>query len=196
MMEYFKVITVVITLFAPNIWAGIIAGHHGGYAPHAVDYYSHPKYAFKYGVSDPHTGDHKQQTETRDGDVVKGQYSLVEPDGSVRTVDYTADSVNGFNAVVSKSAPSVHAAPAPVVPIAPVQPVVKVVQPVYKQVVPVPPIVQKQYVAEPLFKYTSPIGYEKGAYYGDYDNYAYPENYDIYDNGQIGHVGQVGQHYY
>lgn len=24
-----------------------------------------------------------------------GQYSLVEPDGSVRTVDYTADSVNG-----------------------------------------------------------------------------------------------------
>lgn len=28
-----------------------------------------------------------------------GQYSLVEPDGSIRTVDYTADSINGFNAV-------------------------------------------------------------------------------------------------
>lgn len=28
-----------------------------------------------------------------------GQYSLVEPDGSIRTVDYTADPVNGFNAV-------------------------------------------------------------------------------------------------
>lgn len=40
---------------------------------------------------------------------ISGQYSLVEPDGSVRTVDYTADSVNGFNAVVSKSAPTVHA---------------------------------------------------------------------------------------
>lgn len=27
----------------------------------------------------------------------------------MRTVDYTADSVNGFNAVVSKSGPTVHA---------------------------------------------------------------------------------------
>lgn len=41
--------------------------------------------------------------------VFLGQYSLVEPDGSVRTVDYTADPVNGFNAVVSKSAQTVHA---------------------------------------------------------------------------------------
>jgi Insect cuticle protein len=72
---------------------------------------SHPKYSFNYGVNDPHTGDQKSQTETRDGDVVKGQYSLVEPDGSVRTVDYTADPVNGFNAVVSKSNPGVHPPP-------------------------------------------------------------------------------------
>lgn len=28
--------------------------------------------------------------------IVTGQYSLVEPDGSVRTVDYTADPVNGI----------------------------------------------------------------------------------------------------
>lgn len=34
-----------------------------------------------------------------------GQYSLVEPDGSIRTVDYTADKHNGFNAVVHKTAP-------------------------------------------------------------------------------------------
>lgn len=40
-----------------------------------------------------------------------GQYSLVEPDGSVRTVDYTADPVHGFNAVVSKSGPNLHHAP-------------------------------------------------------------------------------------
>lgn len=50
----------------------------------------------------------KSQHEVRDGDVVKGQYSLVEPDGSVRTVDYTADDHNGFNAIVSKSGPSLH----------------------------------------------------------------------------------------
>lgn len=35
---------------------------------------AHPKYAFDYSVNDPHTGDHKSQWETRDGDVVKGKY--------------------------------------------------------------------------------------------------------------------------
>lgn len=35
-----------------------------------------------------------------------GQYSLVEPDGSIRTVDYTADKHNGFNAVVHKTPPT------------------------------------------------------------------------------------------
>lgn len=69
---------------------------------------AYPKYSFNYGIKDPHTGDIKSQAEERDGDVVKGQYSLVEPDGSVRTVDYTADDHNGFNAVVHKTAPAVQ----------------------------------------------------------------------------------------
>lgn len=47
-----------------------------------------------------------------------GQYSLVEPDGSVRTVDYVADDHNGFNAVVHKSAPA-HVAPAKIIAPAP-----------------------------------------------------------------------------
>lgn len=72
---------------------------------------AYPKYSFNYGIKDPHTGDVKSQHEVRDGDVVKGQYSLVEPDGSVRTVDYTADDHNGFNAVVHKTGPAIHAAP-------------------------------------------------------------------------------------
>lgn len=63
----------------------------------------HPRYAFEYAVNDKHTGDIKHQKEERDGDVVKGQYSLVEPDGSVRIVDYTADWETGFHATVSKS---------------------------------------------------------------------------------------------
>ncbi|XP_026471450.1 larval cuticle protein A2B-like [Ctenocephalides felis] len=100
-MGAFKVLIVVTLVLAPCALA------RPGYA---VDYYDHPKYAFNYGVTDHSTGDVKSQHETRDGDVVKGQYSLVEPDGSVRTVDYTADPVNGFNAVVSKSAPTVHKA--------------------------------------------------------------------------------------
>ncbi|CAB3243165.1 unnamed protein product [Arctia plantaginis] len=69
---------------------------------------SYPKYAFNYGVKDPHTGDVKSQHEERDGDVVKGSYSLVEPDGSTRTVSYSADDHNGFNAVVHKSGHAVH----------------------------------------------------------------------------------------
>ncbi|KAK5646874.1 hypothetical protein RI129_005338 [Pyrocoelia pectoralis] len=75
------------------------------------DYYAYPKYTYKYGVNDYHTGDIKSQHETRDGDVVKGQYSVVEPDGSIRTVDYTADKHNGFNAVVHKTTPHKHEEP-------------------------------------------------------------------------------------
>lgn len=65
--------------------------HHDAQEYHhdeLVDYYAHPKYAYKYGVNDYHTGDIKSQHETRDGDVVKGSYTLVEPDGSVRTVSF------------------------------------------------------------------------------------------------------------
>ncbi|GBP84952.1 Cuticle protein 8 [Eumeta japonica] len=67
---------------------------------------AYPKYAFNYGVKDPHTGDFKSQQEERDGDVVKGSYSLVEPDGSTRTVAYSADDHSGFNAIVHKTQPA------------------------------------------------------------------------------------------
>lgn len=70
-----------------------------------------PQYRFGYDVADSLTGDYKSQTEQRDGNIVQGQYSLVESDGTRRIVDYTADDVNGFNAVVRKE-PLVAAAPA------------------------------------------------------------------------------------
>ncbi|XP_046667012.1 cuticle protein 7-like [Homalodisca vitripennis] len=99
--------------------AGLAAVCRAGYVHHSphnhiVDYYAPPKYAYDYTVSDYHTGDSKSQWETRDGDVVKGQYTLIEPDGSVRTVEYTADDHNGFNAVVKKTEPKVpHYEPEP-----------------------------------------------------------------------------------
>lgn len=74
---------------------------------------AHPKYQYNYGVADGVTGDQKSQHEVRDGGVVKGSYSVVEPDGSVRVVDYAADDVNGFNAVVKRIGPAHHAAPIP-----------------------------------------------------------------------------------
>lgn len=64
---------------------------------------AHPRYKFEYGVNDPHTGDIKEQKEERDGDVVKGQYSLVEPDGNVRTVTYEADWKTGFHAQITNT---------------------------------------------------------------------------------------------
>jgi Insect cuticle protein len=66
------------------------------------DYYAYPKYKFEYGVKDPKTGDHKSQWETRDGDVVKGEYTLDEADGTKRIVEYHADAKSGFHAIVKK----------------------------------------------------------------------------------------------
>ncbi|KAF7266992.1 hypothetical protein GWI33_019736 [Rhynchophorus ferrugineus] len=76
------------------------------YVKEHIDHYGHPKYSFTYAVRDYHTGDIKSHFETRDGDVVKGHYYLIEPDGSLRTVYYHADKHNGFNAVVRKISPS------------------------------------------------------------------------------------------
>ncbi|XP_045492957.1 uncharacterized protein LOC123692276 [Colias croceus] len=90
---------------------------HAAPAHVAVEEYdAHPRYDFAYSVADGHTGDNKSQHESRDGDVVHGEYSLLEADGSVRRVEYTADPHNGFNAVVSNSAPA-HATPVAHAPI-------------------------------------------------------------------------------
>ncbi|RVE52432.1 hypothetical protein evm_002826 [Chilo suppressalis] len=79
--------------------------------------YAPAKYEFSYSVDDPVTGDHKSQRESRDGEVVRGEYSLLQPDGSVRTVEYTADDHNGFNAVVHNSAATAHVTASPEPPV-------------------------------------------------------------------------------
>ncbi|KAM3962328.1 cuticle protein 18.6-like [Aphomia sociella] len=81
---------------------------------------AYPKYEYTYSVADGHTGDNKSHQEVRDGDAVKGSYSFHEADGSIRTVEYTADDHNGFNAVVHNTAP----AQAPVL-VKSVQPVIQ-----------------------------------------------------------------------
>ncbi|CAG9784102.1 unnamed protein product [Diatraea saccharalis] len=88
------------------IVAMLVAAAQGS-AIHGADYTS-----FSYGVSDLHTGDVKSQHETRVGDSVVGQYSLLDSDGTKRTVDYAADAHSGFNAIVRKDPALVaHAAP-------------------------------------------------------------------------------------
>ncbi|XP_068086144.1 larval cuticle protein A2B-like [Anabrus simplex] len=103
---------------APAIAAAPIARAPLAVAAAAIDtdYDPNPQYSYGYDVKDGLTGDSKNQQETRSGDVVQGSYSLVEPDGTTRTVEYAADPVNGFNAVVHRT-PAV--APAPVAVAAP-----------------------------------------------------------------------------
>ncbi|KAL0266857.1 UNVERIFIED_CONTAM: hypothetical protein PYX00_009293 [Menopon gallinae] len=73
-----------------------------------IDYHAPAKYNYEYKVHDPHTHDMKSQWEKRIGDKVVGQYKLVEPDGTIRIVDYTADKHNGFNAVVRREGHAKH----------------------------------------------------------------------------------------
>lgn len=113
------------------------------------EYDPHPQYSFTYDIQDAVSGDNKQQQETRDGDVVHGSYSLVEPDGTRRIVQYTADPANGFNAIVSKEPLGVKVA-APLV--------AKAVAPVaYTASIPrvAPPLA---YTA-PIAKVAAPLGY-------------------------------------
>lgn len=114
------------------------------------DYDPNPQYSFSYDIHDSLTGDAKSQTESRDGDSVKGQYSLIEADGTRRIVDYTADSVHGFNAVVHKEG-------------VPNQQVVKVVQPqvVAKAFV---PAVQKTIISQPAIAYHQPQYVQQAQY--------------------------------
>lgn len=70
--------------------------------------YHEPNYNFAYEVNDAHTGDIKNQHESRRGDTVLGQYSLVQPDGVRRTVDYRADEHAGFRATVNNENNQVH----------------------------------------------------------------------------------------
>lgn len=59
-----------------------------------------PDYSYSYGVEDPHTGNMQSHQESRDGDTVHGQYSVLQADGTTRIVRYTADPINGFQATV------------------------------------------------------------------------------------------------
>ncbi|KAF5275617.1 hypothetical protein FQA39_LY06729 [Lamprigera yunnana] len=96
------------SLLTHAVPAVLTQGYGHGHDSHQIDYYAHPKYDFNYGVSDAHTNDHHSQHESRDGDVVHGEYSLHEADGTIRTVKYTADHKNGFNAQVIRTGHAIH----------------------------------------------------------------------------------------
>ncbi|VEN40056.1 unnamed protein product [Callosobruchus maculatus] len=72
----------------------VVPGMHGK----AVDFVAKPDYKYTYGV---HDGDSQNShAETRNGDTVLGEYRVLQSDGLVRIVRYTADPKSGFKATV------------------------------------------------------------------------------------------------
>ncbi|GAB0096165.1 uncharacterized protein DMENIID0001_116420 [Sergentomyia squamirostris] len=65
-----------------------------------VDYIAKPDYHFAYGVEDPKSHVSQSRKETRHGDAVHGEYTVIDPDGTKRIVKYTADKHNGFQAQI------------------------------------------------------------------------------------------------
>ncbi|XP_013201197.1 larval/pupal rigid cuticle protein 66 [Amyelois transitella] len=105
--------------------------------------------SFSYDVADPYTGDFKNQAETRIGNNVAGQYSLLESDGTRRTVDYAAGA-GGFNAVVRKD-PALIASP-----VIAQSPVIAA-----KTIAPIAPVAYSaplSYAASPI-SYAAPLAY-------------------------------------
>ncbi|KAG6463563.1 hypothetical protein O3G_MSEX013949 [Manduca sexta] len=74
---------------------------------------AYTKYAYEYKVEDAHMGNKKYQHETRDGDVVKGVYSLHEADGTIGTDHYSADKHSGFNTEVRREVATHHVPESP-----------------------------------------------------------------------------------
>lgn len=190
-MKKFKII--FLLQFAV-VLAVLVAVAHSSVVPVAkVDEDSS---SFAYDVADPLSGDYKSQVESRVGGVVRGQYSLVDPDGTKRIVDYTADDVNGFNAVVRKeplaaavvaAAPSVAAADAPsVVDVSSVVAAAPSVVAARNYVVPsvynaAGPVLARSYVSSSVYS-AAPSVYPSGVYarspiYPSYDYPAFSYNY-------------------
>ena len=86
------------------------------------------EYSYSYDVNNPETGDVKSASETRDGDNTSGSYSLVEPDGTLRTVTYTVDGDSGFKASYKRESPASVAIPVPAPAPVPVKPAPQPIQ--------------------------------------------------------------------
>lgn len=113
-------------------------------------------YEFQYSVHDEQTGDIKQQQEARAGDDVHGSYSLVQPDGVHRIVEYTSSKEQGFNAVVRyEGHPIAAPAPAKVAYAAPVAKLAYATAPVAKVAYAAP----VSYHAAPVSYHATPVSY-------------------------------------
>ncbi|KAH1008381.1 hypothetical protein HUJ05_008936 [Dendroctonus ponderosae] len=67
-----------------------------------LDLQPNPSYQFGFDVQDDQFTNYQTRKEERDGKRITGSYSVVDADGYIRTVKYTADPKEGFKAEVSR----------------------------------------------------------------------------------------------
>ncbi|XP_028141552.1 bromodomain-containing protein DDB_G0280777-like [Diabrotica virgifera virgifera] len=66
------------------------------------DYDPNPSYQFGFDVKDELNTNYQNRKEQREGNKITGSYSVVDSDGFIRTVSYTADPKEGFKAEVHR----------------------------------------------------------------------------------------------
>ncbi|GFG29948.1 hypothetical protein Cfor_05464 [Coptotermes formosanus] len=66
------------------------------------DYDPNPHYQFSFDVKDDEFTNYQNRKEQREGGKISGSYSVVDSDGFIRTVKYTADPIEGFKAQVTR----------------------------------------------------------------------------------------------
>ncbi|CAO1326027.1 unnamed protein product [Diamesa serratosioi] len=81
-------------------------------------------YDFNYAVNEQSTGDVHSQWEKAENGVIRGTYQMNDADGFLRTVEYTADDVNGFQANVRRE---------PLNNVKVIQPVTKIIKKIIAQ---------------------------------------------------------------
>lgn len=67
---------------------------------HLTSFQLNASYQFGFDVKDDEFTNYQNRQESRDNGVIKGSYSVVDSDGFIRTVKYTADPKEGFKAEV------------------------------------------------------------------------------------------------
>ncbi|KAL1139090.1 hypothetical protein AAG570_009151, partial [Ranatra chinensis] len=75
-------------------------GQPGQLGAEPEDYDPNPQYQFAFDIKDDEFTNYQQRKEQREGDKISGSYSVVDADGYIRTVTYTADPLEGFKADV------------------------------------------------------------------------------------------------
>lgn len=102
---FFSKISIRVSLFDDRVNFQVLLGAcvvQGVVSIIVTDYppITNTEYNYSYDVINPSTGDAKSLYEVREGGIVRGSYSLIDPDGTRRTVKYVAGPETGFNAVV------------------------------------------------------------------------------------------------